>query len=67
LQRVLAAAAAAAVGHILTTSIVGVLILMAGRFVDQLSALASDQFCNLLFLPQLKLQTCPLNNRWETI
>ncbi len=35
LQRVLAAAAAAAVGHILTTSIVGVLILMAGRFVEQ--------------------------------
>jgi hypothetical protein len=34
LQRVLAAAAAAAVGHILTTSIVGVLILMAGRFVE---------------------------------
>ena len=35
LQRVLAAAAVAAVGHILTTSIVGVLILMAGRFVEQ--------------------------------
>lgn len=35
LRRVLAAAAAAAVGHILTTSVVGVLILMAGRFMEQ--------------------------------
>lgn len=35
LRRVLAAASAAAVGHILTTSAAGVLILMAGRFVEQ--------------------------------
>ncbi|MFZ4605703.1 MAG: hypothetical protein ACOYM5_05540 [Caulobacter sp.] len=35
LRRVLGAAAAAAVGHILTTSAVGVLILMAGRFMEQ--------------------------------
>ena len=35
LRRVLTAAGAAAVGHILTTSIVGVLILTAGRFVEQ--------------------------------
>lgn len=35
LRRVLGAATAAGVGHILTTSIVGVLILMAGRFMEQ--------------------------------
>ncbi|MDO9222839.1 MAG: hypothetical protein Q7U20_03905 [Caulobacter sp.] len=35
LPRVLTAAAAAAVGHIATTSVVGVLILMAGRFMEQ--------------------------------
>jgi putative Mn2+ efflux pump MntP len=35
LSRVLTAAAAAAAGHILTTSIVGVLILLAGRLVEQ--------------------------------
>ncbi|HRD27616.1 MAG TPA: hypothetical protein PLO65_04880 [Caulobacter sp.] len=35
LPRVLGAASAAAVGHILTTSVAGVLILMAGRFVEQ--------------------------------
>jgi putative Mn2+ efflux pump MntP len=35
LSRVLTAAAAAAVGHILTTTVVGVLILLAGRFVEQ--------------------------------
>ena len=35
LSRVLTAAATAAVAHILTTSVVGVLILMAGRFVEQ--------------------------------
>lgn len=35
LSRVLTAAATAAVGHILTTSVAGVLILMAGRFMEQ--------------------------------
>lgn len=35
LSRVLAAATAAAFGHIATTSLVGVLILMAGRFMEQ--------------------------------
>lgn len=35
LRQVLGAAAAAACGHILTTSVVGVLILMAGRFMEQ--------------------------------
>lgn len=35
LSRVMAAAAAAAVGHIATTSVVGVLILVAGRFMEQ--------------------------------
>ena len=35
LRQVLVAASAAAVGHILTTSIVGVAILMAGRFMEQ--------------------------------
>lgn len=35
LSRVMTAAAAAAVGHIITTSVVGVLILMAGRFMEQ--------------------------------
>jgi putative Mn2+ efflux pump MntP len=35
LSRVMTAAAAAAVGHIATTSVVGVLILVAGRFMEQ--------------------------------
>lgn len=35
LARVLGAATAAAAGHILTTSVAGVLILMAGRFMEQ--------------------------------
>lgn len=35
LARVMTAATAAAVGHIVTTSVVGVLILMAGRFMEQ--------------------------------
>ena len=35
LRQVLGAATAAACGHILTTSVVGVLILMAGRFMEQ--------------------------------
>lgn len=35
LARVMTAATAAAVGHIATTSIVGVLILLAGRFMEQ--------------------------------
>jgi len=35
LRKVLGAATAAAVGHILTTSAVGVLILLAGRFMEQ--------------------------------
>lgn len=35
LRRVLATAATAAVGHILTTSVVGVLILLAGRLMEQ--------------------------------
>lgn len=35
LRQTLSAATAAAVGHILTTSVVGVLILLAGRFMEQ--------------------------------
>lgn len=35
LARVMTAAAAAAVGHIATTSVAGVLILLAGRFMEQ--------------------------------